>query len=176
MKRVRKLFNIPLIDKLSSRAGLVAAVLLIAMMVLITVEVILRKFFGTSTKIAHDFSAHLYVAIVFLGVAETLRSGKHLRVTVIMERFGRRFQSIIYKINVIIATTYILMLLWFSAEFAITSYQKGSMTGTIVEIPEFIPEMFIPIGLLFFTLQLVAHLIREFRGRISERGESLQND
>lgn len=169
MKRVRQLFNLSLIDKLSSRVGLVAAVLLIAMMVLITVEVLLRKFFGTSTKIAHDFSAHLYVAIVFLGVAETLRSGKHLRVTVIMERFGGQVQSILNKINVMIATTYILILLWVSAEFAITSYKKGSMTGTIVEIPEFIPEMFIPIGCLFFTLQLLAHLIREFRGRISAK-------
>lgn len=169
MKRFHQLFTLSLIDKISARVVLVAIASLILMMVLITVEVVLRKFFSTSTKIAHDFSAHFYVAIVLFGLAETLAAGKHLRVTVFLDRFQRQVRSVINKINAIIGIILILLLLWFSTGFVISSYERGGMIGTIVEIPEFIPEMFIPVGLFFFTLQLFVHLIREFKGGISDK-------
>ncbi len=164
MKRLSKLSGLSMIDKLSLRAAQVAVVALIVMMLLITVEVILRKWFGTSTKIAHDFSGYLLVALFFWGIAETLRVGKHLRVTILFDRLKVKTQSILYKTSVILGIALVLLLLWASAGFVISSYKSGAVIGDIVEIPEFIPELLIPIGFFFFALQLVAHLIRVFRG------------
>ena len=164
MKRIRQYLNLSLFDKISLGAVQISVIAVIAIMLLITLEVILRKWFGTSTKIAHDFSGHLLVALFFWGIAETLRKGKHLRVTIIYDRLTPKVQSILYKINVIFAIALTALLLWASTGFVLNSYEKGSVVGDIVEIPEFIPEMLIPTGLFFFLLQMIAHLIRVFRG------------
>ena len=165
MKRIRLPFNLSLIDRLSLSLAQVAVVALIIMMVLITVEVFMRKFFGISTKIAHDFSAFLLVAVLFLGAAETLRAGKHLRVTVLYDRWNPKIRSVLYKAALMIAIIFVLSLLWVSTGLVVTSYGRGAMTEGLVRIPEFIPQLAIPIGLFFFVLQLAAQISREFRQR-----------
>jgi len=165
MKRIRPPFDLALIDKSSLGLAQVAVVALVIMMVLITVEVFMRKFFGTSTKIAHDFSAFLLVAVLFLGAAETLRVGKHLRVTVLYDRWNPKIRPVFYKAALIIAIIFVSSLLWAATGLVVTSCGRGAMTEGLVRIPEFIPQLLIPIGLFFFVLQLAAQILREFRQR-----------
>lgn len=156
MNKFRQL--LALVDKLPLGAAQVAVAALIIMTLLITFEVIIRKSFGISTKIAHDFSGYLLVILTFFGAAITLRADRHLRVTVLFSRLNQKIQSILYKIYLIISIGFVLVLLWASTEFVINAYTKGWMTESVIAIPEFIPEAFIPLGLLFFVLQLVAQL------------------
>ncbi|MBA7474398.1 hypothetical protein ES707_09750 [subsurface metagenome] len=165
MKRIRPPFYLALIDKSSLSLAQVAVVALVIMMVLITVEVFIRKLFGISTKIAHDFSAYLLVAVLFLGAAETLRVGKHLRVTILYDRWNPKIRSVVYKATFVIVIIFVLSLLWATTGLVVTSYGRGAMTEGLVRIPEFIPELLIPIGLFFFVLQLAAQISREFRQR-----------
>jgi len=133
------------------------------MMVLVTIEVLIRKFFGISTQIAHDFAGYSLVALIFLGAAETLRVGKHLRVTILYDQFRPKPKSVVEKMGYIICIIFISLLFWASTTLVIGSYEKGSLTESVVQIPEFIPELLIPIGLFFLLLQLFAQLFREFK-------------
>lgn len=161
MRKFRQL--LALVDKLSWGAAQVAVAALIAMTLLITFEVIVRKSFDISTKIAHDFSGYLLVVLTFFGAAITLKAGRHLRVTVLFARLNQRIQSILYKIYLIIGISFVLVLLWASSEFVMNAYTKGWLTESVIAIPEFIPEAFIPLGLLFFVLQLVAQLCKRIQ-------------
>lgn len=143
----------------------VAVVALIAMMMLITVEVSIRKSFGISTKIAHDFAGYLLVALIFFGAAQALTVGKHLRVTVLFDRLNQKIQSVLFKASYVIGIVFVLILLWAATGLVVKSYGMGRMTYTLVSIPEFIPELLMPIGLFFFVLQLAANIFREFRER-----------
>ena len=165
MKRILQRFGLSLVDEASLRMAQVAVVALVTIMVLVTVEVLLRKLLGISTRIAHQFSAYLIVALLFFGIAETLRVGKHLRVTVLFDRLHPKIRSVLYKASLLIAIVFILFLLWAATGLVVTSYGRGAMTEGLVRIPEFIPELFIPIGLFFFVLQLAAQISREFRQR-----------
>ncbi len=164
MKKNHQLFSLSVIDKTSLNMARVALVALIFMMVLVTIEVLIRKFLGVSTKIAHDFAGYSLVALIFFGAAGTLRVGKHLRVTIVYDRFGSRTKAIVEKASYLVGITFITLLFWASITLVINSYEKGSLTESVVQIPEFIPELFIPVGLFFFLLQLLVQFFREFKG------------
>ena len=163
MKRNHRLFSLSVIDKTSLNLARVALVALIFMMVLVTIEVLIRKFLGVSTKIDHDFAGYSLVALIFFGAAETLRVGKHLRVTIVYDRFGPKTKAIVEKVSYLIGITFITLLFWASTTLVINSYEKGSLTESVVQIPEFIPELLIPVGLFFFLLQLLVQFFREFK-------------
>ncbi len=85
-----------------------------------------------------------------------------------INRYGRSFVSlwkkaIVEKVSYLIGITFITLLFWASVTLVIGSYEKGSLTESVVQIPEFIPELLIPVGLFFFLLQLLVQFFREFK-------------
>ena len=151
-----------IIDKLSLYAAWGAIAALLSMVVLVTIEVFMRKLFGISTKIAYEGAGFLLVAITFLGAAETMRANKHLRVKILYERLNSRVQIIFDKINYFIAIVYISFLFCASFSLVASSFKGGFLTESVVQIPEFIPELLMPIGLFFFALQILSKLFRTF--------------
>jgi len=151
-----------IIDKLSLYAARGAIVALLCMTVLVTIEVFMRKFFGISTKIAHDAAGYFLVAITFLGAAETMRVNRHLRVKILYDRLNSRAKNIFDKINYFIAIIYLSLLFWASSSLVFFSFKEGFLTESVIQIPEFIPELLIPVGLFFFILQVLSKLFRKF--------------
>jgi TRAP-type C4-dicarboxylate transport system permease small subunit len=150
--------------RLSYSVGHVATVSILLMMLLISVEVFIRKTFGMSTKIAHDMSGFLLVAVTFLGAAETLRAGKHLRVTILFDNLGTRLRRICEFINLAITMVFIALLLWSTLGLTVDSYLRGNLTDGIIQLPEYLPQALMPVGLAVFLLQLFANLTRLLKG------------
>ena len=71
----------------AAAAGLAGAGVLcvIAMMVVVTFEVISRYLLNSPTMWSDEIASYLLIAIVFLGLAQNLRLGDHIRVDVITE-------------------------------------------------------------------------------------------
>jgi len=162
VKRLRQLFDTSLIDRLSLGAAQATVVILIIMMLFISVEVLIRAF-GTSTRIAHEYSGYLLVAISFWAAAEVLRIRKHIRITVLTGRLNSKIQSILDKVNYIIALILVFFLLWAASRLVVGSYGTGMLSMGVYQIPIFIPQLAIPIGLFFFLLQIAADLFKMFR-------------
>lgn len=163
MRRLRVEGDVSLIDRLSLGAGRATVVVLIIMMLLITVEVFIRKSFGVSTRVAQEFSGYLLVAIAFWGAAEVLRTNSHIKITLLTERLSQKGQSRLNKANHVTALALVLLLLWASTSLVVTSYRTGMITMGIYQIPVVIPQLPIPIGLFFLALQLAANIFRLFR-------------
>ena len=163
MGKSHRLFSLSFIDKTSLNLARVALAALISMMALVTIEVLIRKLFGISTKIAHDFAGFFLVALIFLGAAETLRVGKHLRVSILRDRFSQKIKPAVEKLSYVICIIFVSILLWASITLVVNSYEKGSLTESVVQVPEFIPELIIPVGLFSLILQLLAQFYREFK-------------
>ena len=65
----------------------IAGIALFFMAMLVTVDVIGREFLHP-TGIAHEVSGYCLVAIVFLGLAYTLRRGRHIQITTVTSRLS----------------------------------------------------------------------------------------
>lgn len=164
MRRLRQLFNLSLlIDRLSLSMAQATAVVLIIMMLLITVEVFVRKSFGISTRVAHDFSGYLLVAVAFWTAADLVRRRGHIRITVLTDHLKQKIQFVLFKANYVIAAAFILFLFLAATVLVITTYRTGMLTMGMYQIPVFIPQLAIPIGLFFLLLQIVANLFKEVK-------------
>ncbi len=164
MRRLRQLFNLSLlIDRLSLGMAQATAVIIIIMTLLITVEVFIRKSFGISTRVAHDFSGYLLVAVAFWTAADLVRRRSHIRITILTDHLKQKIRFVLSKANYVIVSAFILLLFWAATDLVITNYRTGMLTMGMYQIPIFIPQLAIPIGLFLLLLQIVTNLFKEVK-------------
>lgn len=148
------------IDGLSRRLAQVTVGLLILMMVLITLEVTVRLF-GLTTRIADEFAGYIMVALSFFAAAEMARREGHIRVTVLTDRLRpRTTQRVLKQLGYVLALALVMLLCWASLQLTVASFQSGALTIGVYQIPRYVPQAAVPIGLSFFMLQLASQLVK----------------
>lgn len=124
---------------------------------LILLEVFVRSFLNTSTMITDEYSAYLYVVLVFFGLGYTLATDGHIRVKVISSRLNERGQALLD----LCATAVALGLAGFALKFSVSlvweAYSLRMVSETPAQTPMWIPQAAIPLGLILFMAQLLAH-------------------
>ena len=73
-----------LMDRISQSAAVLSCLILVAIVVLISVEIILRSFFDASTYVLDEFVGYGIAAMTFLAFAATLKYGVFLRVEMLL--------------------------------------------------------------------------------------------
>ena len=68
---------------------------LVAMMAIVTFDVVLRYFFNDPTVWAGEVASFLTIAVVFLGLAHNLRQGDHIRIDVLTKLLSARTQLVL---------------------------------------------------------------------------------
>ena len=161
---MRRLFtNIEfLANKCFLAGGILAAFCLFSMIALITVDVIGRKF-GHSTGVAFEISGYLLVAIIFLGLAYTLRKGKHIEISVVTNRLSQRARRWLKVATSVIGLAFIGWLFWFTLQHVITSYTFNSVSRTTLRTPIWIMESLLPIGIALLALAIIIETIKLIR-------------
>ena len=73
----------------------VGVVCVVAMMVLTTADVVARYVFNSPTMWADEMASYLLIAIVFLGLAQNLRTDGHIRIDVITNAVPPRLRLVL---------------------------------------------------------------------------------
>ncbi|MEJ5347246.1 MAG: TRAP transporter small permease [Desulfosoma sp.] len=147
----------PIVKKLSEIAVSISSVAMILIVLLILLEVFLRSFLNTSTMIADEYSAYLYVVLVFFGLGYTLGTDGHIRVKVILSRLRGRSQSLLDLWAAVAALALTGFALWYSILLVREAYSLEMVSETPSQTPMWIPQAAIPIGLILFLVPLLAH-------------------
>lgn len=149
-----------LIDATGRMAGYAAAAMIVSIAVLVLTEIIVRNLFSISLTFAWDFSAYMMAGSIFLGAAFTLRSGGHVRVSLLTHNIPPKLAHVIdvlatlFALGVSAFASYALVL------FAWSSFTSGRTSSTIDATPLVYPQGIIAIGAVLLTLQFLARLIR----------------
>ncbi|WP_374445468.1 TRAP transporter small permease subunit [Stella sp.] len=149
------------------RAG--AELCLIAMMALITLEVICRSFLGFSLTIVDETCGYLVVALLFLGAAYSLREQALLRVEFIIVALPRRLRAWVELLFDAAALGFALVILYQLARVAFSSWERGMVAPTLMETPIWLPQLAMPAGSLLLVLGLAAEIARDLRRIAGER-------
>ena len=148
------LYHLPMI--LSSLAVL-------AMLGLITLEVVMRNVFNTSTLIADEVGGYLMVLVSFMGLSFTLKSGKFLRVVFLLRFCSSGAKDIIFFISLILGFIYSLIISYEFWIFVIQSIRWGEVSVQTLRFPLYIPRIFMALGISFLALQFILDLIAHVR-------------
>ncbi|MCC7274074.1 MAG: TRAP transporter small permease [Alphaproteobacteria bacterium] len=159
------------------RVGMHGAELcLVAMMVLITLEVVCRSFLGFSLTIVDETCGYLVAALLFLGAAYSLRQEALLRVEFIIVALPRRLRHVVDLAYDIASLGFAIILLHQMARLAVSSHQRGMVAPTLMETPIWLPQVVLPVGAALIVLGLLAEIVRDIArisGRLPAAGESV---
>jgi len=143
-------------------AAAASCLVLVAMVIHILYEIVLRTFFASSTFVLDEFVGYEVAACTFLALGYSLEHGNLIRVNLLISKLhghARRAVEIACAVATLWVTSVLIWYFWLSVA---RSWTRGRVSSTIAEVPLWIPEAAVLVGIVVFWLQLLAYLLRQF--------------
>ena len=149
-----------LLDLISTALAVLAAVLTLSIAVVIIAEIIARSIFNYSFSFAWEYSAYAMGSAMFCGLAFTLRTGGHIRVSLLASALPQGVSKAIDILCTLVAIGFSGYIGLALCELAWRSFLSGSTSPSVTATPLVLPQGLIALGAILLTLQFVARLIR----------------
>lgn len=150
------------VSRLSGLGLYAAMAATIAIMLLVTIDVILRNAWSSSIPGAGELSEYLQGGMVFLGIAATLRGGNHISADIIVARLGRRSQAWIDLATNLLSLGVFGLMTWALWSIA-TGPGAGYEVSTLLEIPTQPFRMLAAFGVGLMCLEIVGLIVNCLR-------------
>ena len=150
--------------RVSRFSAQLAAAGLVYMVAHILFEIVLRTFFATSTFVLDEFIGYGVAAITFLALGFALEEGSLIRVNILLTVTKGKVRRCLEAVAVgltLVMTGYITGYFFFGVK---RNFFRGTTSESIAEVPLWIPEGLVLIGLVLFTVQLFAYFLRVITG------------
>jgi TRAP-type C4-dicarboxylate transport system permease small subunit len=153
--------------RVSQAAAVVAATAIVLMTALIAVEIALRFFFSTSTFVQDEFVGYGLSICIVWSLGYTLEHGNMIRVNLLITRLSPRNRALLTALGAGLTLALVLGLAWMFWLRTERAFGRGTVSASSAEVPTWIPEGLMLVGLLLFALQLAAHGARHLTGHPS---------
>ena len=154
----------------------VCSALLFFMMVIITLEALLRYGFNTSLVWPYEVTEYSMVAITFLSLAYVQARKRHIFVEVVVTRLSSKPQAWLNIIVSLLGLAYFSLIIYGVWGMAYESLKYGLRSTTAAHLPLFPFQLIVPLGSLVLCLQFLTDIaanIRQLVRRSEQRlGES----
>ncbi len=156
--------------RLSKAGAAVGAAALVAMIVLITLQVLSRRVLAAPLVVADELAGYLLVITTFSALGYALLRGDHIQVTLLIDRISDRLRGYLRVIWCLVALPFFALLFWRSFQLALDSFQSGLFSIAATEFVLWPFQAFIPLGFAVLLVQMLAELLDAI-GRV-RRGRS----
>lgn len=156
------------LEAISQALFWLVALLVPAMALIVTYEVVVRYAFGRPTIWVTEIASYMLVAVAFLGASWTLKCGGHIRMDLLIEIGGPRLRATSDIAMFAVATLVSAALAWTGWNMAIANYNFGWNASTLLSTPLWIPQMLIPVGSAMLLVQSLIGLADAVSGRASK--------
>lgn len=132
---------------------------------MVTTEVVLRRFFGTSLIFTEELARYLMVWLVFLGCAIAVRDGCHIRINFLVKRFGRAAQIGIAVAAHVLTILFLILLIVEGVRILPQQFYQTTIT---FDAYMFYFYLAIPVGSVLMILYMIPRLREIFSGDMLE--------
>lgn len=139
---------------------------LVAMMAIVTFDVVLRYFFNDPTVWAGEVASFLTIAVVFLGLAQNMRLGDHIRIDVFTNLLSDRTQLLVDVAAHAIAIVFSVVLFmgcWVRFD---NFWVRHTVSDSPIMIPLWVPMLPVLAGAAVFCLAAVAGFAMRFHALV----------
>lgn len=151
------------LDRLYLYAGYLAGIFLILIFALMMALAIGREV-GINVRSGDDFASWCMVAMAFLGLAHTFRSGEMIRVGLLLEWLPPRARHVFELLSLGVATAFILYFTRQAIQLTYDSWRFHDVSQGVVSVPLWIPQLGYCLGLVILSIALVDEMIHVLRG------------
>jgi TRAP-type mannitol/chloroaromatic compound transport system permease small subunit len=149
--------------RISDVGGYVAAACIAIILALVCVEVLLRNVFRSSTLIADEMSGYLNAAVLFLGLAYTLKEGGFIRVEVVYNKLRGWFGMTVKWVITLFSLLYTAVLVVYIWQHVTYSYAFNVRSPDVTSTPLFIPQLVMWLGAVILGIQLLSYVLNRVR-------------
>lgn len=135
--------------------------LLLAAVLISTVNAIVRKAFNWSSNGLLEIQWYLFAGAFLLGASYTLLHNEHVRIDVVSGKFSRRTQTWIEVIgSIFFLLPFCAMVLWTSVPWFLNSLASGETSSNAGGLILWPAKILVPIGFTLLTAQGISELIK----------------
>jgi len=140
-----------------------AGLMLLAMVVLVCAEIVMRTFAGKSTLIADEYSGYLFVWITLIGFGYALQSGAFLRVDNLVSRLSPRGRALADMLSAVCGVLVSMVCLYATGKLVLASWRFETLSIQPSATPIWIPQIILPLGFLALVLLYAGLCVRAWR-------------
>lgn len=152
-----------LLDRLYVSAGAAAGLCLVIMALLILAQIV-GRWFGVVIPSTEDFSGFLLASASFLALAYTLRSGGHIRVSLVITHLQGRARRLVEGVVLLLALLLVGYAAWSTLLLVLESYRFEELSQGYIPVLLWIPQMPMAVGLLVLEIALLDEWVLLLRG------------
>lgn len=142
--------------------GHAAAAILVFMMLAVSVDVLMRYFFGRPLGWTTEISEYSLLYITFLGAAWVLREDGHVSVDLLPDMLSERRRVLLDVFTSLLGTTACLLLTIYGSLVTYNVFVRGIKSITLLGFPMALVHGVIPFGSLFLTIEFARRTWRRF--------------
>lgn len=147
------------VDLISRILAQIAMWGVVAMMLLVVVDVTMRALFNRSTLIAGEVGGYLLVLIAYLGMAETFRLGRHIRVDIVSVWLPARLHAWLDAVFCFVGFSALIIVIWQAVIMVHRSQVWNVRIPGVLLTPVYLPQTLIVVGLVGLALQCAVDLV-----------------
>jgi len=151
------------LDALYLLAGGLAALMVLAVMVLMVGQSVLREL-RVATGAVNDVVAWCCAAAAFLAMAHSFKHGDFVRVTLTMEHLSPRWQRRFELFALGVGTAAVGYLAWWANRFTYESWEFNEVAQGLLPMPMWIPQTSFALGSILLFVAVLDELVIVWRG------------
>jgi C4-dicarboxylate transporter DctQ subunit len=118
------------------------------------------RFLGHPTIWVFETTLYALIAAGFLTNGLALSTGSHFRITLLSQLFpgARRWLD---RVAMFVTLVFAIAFTYASAQFVVYSFQFDIRSNTLLSIPQFLPQLALPVGGIALALQALGLLLTD---------------
>ena len=162
MKGINKgIFNpIKAIDEVSKKLHLMAEICVFGIMVIVFAAVVMRYVLNTPWHWTEEVTELMLVLLTFFAVAEILRIRRHIKLTLLFDRFPKRLRKGLDVSFSIVGLLFCAVLAREVIDVAWMAWEAGMRRPTLLSSSLVIPYSLMAVGLIFLCLEYLIRIIK----------------
>ena len=167
------------LDSLYRLSGAVAATFLLAICGIVLLQVGANILDSAATLVTGEpvglvvpsyaeFTGYFLVAASFLALANTLRAGSHIRVSLLIRGLPKGPRRLVELWSTAAGAVLSAYFAWFAIGMVIDSYHFNDVSPGIIAVPIWIPQSSMALGLVIFVIALTDEFATLLRGGTPE--------
>ena len=152
------------IERFVDRVGRGISWLALVIVVLMSVNVILRYLFSIGSVWGQELEWHLLVPLILFGSAYALRHGEHVRVDIVYGRLSPKTRTRVDLLSALLAVAIAALFVWLSLHYVEQAYVIDEGSPDPGGLPHrYLLKSLLPIGFALFLVQGIAWALRSWR-------------
>ncbi|GAW35070.1 2,3-diketo-L-gulonate TRAP transporter small permease protein YiaM [Roseovarius sp. A-2] len=144
-------------------SGRIAMFLVLALVLLVSANVVLRYFFSIGPVSMQELEWHILAPVAMIGCAYTMRHHGHVRVDLLYDKFAPRTQNFVNLFTSIALFILCVLTVKLSLNFVSMAYDISEGSPDPGGLPHrFLLKAMVPLGFTLLAIQAAAHSILYF--------------